>query len=44
VLDVATLKRSLAATTDCDGDELNAFVGLLYVRAPRHARLTRTLL
>jgi hypothetical protein len=26
------LKRSLAATTDCDGDELNAFVGLLYVR------------
>ncbi len=38
MLDVATLKRSLASTA-CDGEELNAFVGLLYVRSPFKAPL-----
>jgi hypothetical protein len=32
VLDVATLRRCLPGVAECDGEQLSAFVGLLYVR------------
>jgi hypothetical protein len=41
VLDVATLRRCLPGVAECDGEQLSAFVGLLYVRPRRSARLSK---